>query len=151
MTQFKDLEGQTLFEILVGGDEIRFITTDGKVYIMHHHQDCCENVRVEEVIGDINDLLRSPILLADESSSRESGIIAPEGLSQEEADLYRRSLIKILGNDNDNEYSSESSTWTFYRLRTIKGSVDIRWYGSSNGYYSESVDFELMTECWRGS
>jgi hypothetical protein len=118
--QLKDLIGKTLASITgtTGDDQMDFITSDGEHYQMFHSQDCCESVRVEDICGDIEDLIGVPLLMADESLSSEH----PEGAPPR-------------------EYEDESFTWTFYRFATIKGSVTIRWYGSSNGYYSESVDF----------
>lgn len=102
----------------VGNDEIQFDTTDGKSYRMYHDQSCCESVAVEDITGDLDFLVGSPILMADESSNSEW----PESVPQQ-------------------EYPPESFTWTFYKFGTMKGYVDIRWLGESNGYYSESVDF----------
>lgn len=45
---------------------------------------------------------------------------------------------------NDDPNASESGTWTFYTIATATGHVSIRWYGTSNGYYSESVSFVKM-------
>lgn len=42
---------------------------------------------------------------------------------------------------NKGKESWESTTWTFYTIRTTKGSVDLRWCGRSNGYYCEEVNF----------
>lgn len=116
--EFKELLGKTLKAVVVGDAEIRFTTDADQLYVLYHDQDCCETVSVESVVGDVQDLIGTPILLAEEATGeRPAGVPAPEYL--------------------------ESETWTFYKLATIKGYVDIRWHGESNGYYSESVDFAI--------
>lgn len=118
---FSTLLGETLKMVAgeVGDDEIVFSTESGKEFRMYHSQDCCESVYVESITGDLKDLIGSPITLAEESTSGEN----PAGVAFKYQDSF---------------------TWTFYKLATIKGYVDIRWYGDSNGYYSEEVDFELV-------
>lgn len=119
VTKFDFIIGKTLASITgaeVGSDEIVFKDTDGLEYKMLHHQDCCEDVEVNDITGDTDILIGTPILRA-ESVSR----IA----------------------DDDEGY--DSATWSFYKFSSIKGDVTFRWLGQSNGYYSEEVDFFKCT------
>jgi hypothetical protein len=113
---FEDLKGLTIVDILRGDDELTFYTDNGDAFLMHHSQDCCECVYIEDICGDLQDLIGTPILVAEERSE----------------DIT-----------SDDDYG-DIAAWTFYELRTIKGSVTIRWHGSSNGYYSISVSFDRL-------
>lgn len=97
-------------------ESITFYLDNAKSIRMYHSQDCCESVYIEDINGDLDSLLFKPILQADE---------------------------KISTNEDSNSNTDESFTWTFYTLANISSVVDIRWYGSSNGYYSERVDLDI--------
>lgn len=97
------------------GDHIAFVFSDGTVAKMYHSQNCCEGVDIEDINGDFEDLIGVPLQMFEERTSP------------------------------DKSGQHESATWTFYTLRTIRGSVDIRWLGVSNGYYSERVDLWTAT------
>lgn len=97
------------------GDELLFYTNIG-TFKMYHEDDCCESVNIEDICGDICDIVNAKVILAEES----------------------------LSDDPPLDDNVESYTWTFYRLVTDKGDLTIRWYGVSNGYYSESVSFKQI-------
>lgn len=120
---FSDIVGKTFLSVEglnQDSDQITFKFTDGSVYNMWHEQDCCECVTVEGVCGDLDDLIGGVVLEAREDTNS--------------TDTFGRT----------GWYVDESFTWTFYTIQTNKGCVNIRWFGSSNGYYSESVSFKLV-------
>ena len=120
---FSILQGLTLVSAVANSDDLlTFTANDGRVFEQYHDQDCCEHVYIESVVGDLSDLVGTPICVAEEKISTER----PEGVPVP-------------------DYSEGAETWSFYTLRTIKGSVDIRWCGASNGYYSETVGLYLTT------
>lgn len=127
---FAELKGLTLTRVTgaeKGCDRITLETACGRSLIMYHRQDCCEAVAVEDVTGDVSDLIGTPLLEAEEVSSG-----GYDGV--------------IVGGVRDDRFpipdDPESWTWTFYKLGTVKGFVTIRWLGLSNGCYSEGVELE---------
>jgi hypothetical protein len=116
--KFEDIKGMVFTSVYRDFDSITFETKDGDKYSLHHDQDCCETVSIDDLNGDLKDLENSPILIAEEATSRD-----------------------LPSKDN----WDESYTWTFYRIFTVRGGVVIRWYGTSNGYYSESVNFKKIS------
>lgn len=110
---FDEMLGKTIIRITgaeARSDAILFECSDGSVYLMYHEQDCCENVDIEDISGNVLCLIGKPLLKVEETS-----------------------------NSGGDDWGTH--TYTYYHLATINGYVDIRWYGESNGYYSESVDF----------
>lgn len=117
-----ELQGKTLKRVELEkerGDTLVFETVEGEIYAMFHQQDCCENVNLEDVCGDLEDLVGSPILLAEEVTNTEDATVPRSKYD----DCFQ---------------------WTFYKLATNKGAVTLRWYGESNGYYSMDVTFAKM-------
>lgn len=117
MSDIEDLKGQTIVKIIgaeVGSYRIELRLANGDNYVMYHRALCCESVEICQIDGDINDLLGSPLTMADESTNSE---------------------------DSTGIEHLESFTWTFYKFATVKGYVTITWLGESNGNYSESVEF----------
>lgn len=118
----KDIIGKTptRVETLEGGERLRMLFSDGSSIEFFHIQDCCEHVAIEDVTGDWDDLIGRPLLVAEERSQSDDDVI-PEG------------CVASIG----------SNTWTFYTFGGEGGYVDVRWHGSSNGFYSERVSWTI--------
>lgn len=110
------LVGKHLTKTVRNEDSLVFYCSDGSVYEMLHDQDCCESVYLEDFCGDIDDLC--------------------------DADIHE---FRVDTSDNVDHKDDDECQWTFYNIRTSKGYVTLRWYGSSNGYYSVDVDFYMIT------
>ena len=108
--------GKTFVQVsgAVGNFDLLFETANGERFMFSHQQDCCERVDINDIVGDLQDLVGEPLLVAEE--------------------VQGETPVDF----NEREY--ESVTWTFYKFATRKGYVDVRWLGESNGYYSERVD-----------
>lgn len=115
---FSCLVGKTMKDVWSFKDQITFETTDGEFYRACHDQNSSEQVTLEDIEGDLTDLIGSPILISEEVTNKEDL-------------LHKRTYLN-------------SFTWTFYKLATIKGYVTLRWFGESDGHYSESITLKKL-------
>ena len=93
---------------------IVFTRTDGVQVKMHHEQECCEHVWVEEVHGDLQALIGYPLTTAE---------------------VYTR--------DGGESEDGDDRMFTFYRIGNERHMATIRWCGESH-HYSIGVTVEVM-------
>lgn len=110
----EDIIGKRIMDCWHSEDEFQLLFNDGKVLRLWHYQDCCETVELTDIDGDIGDLI---------------------GGTCNEAEVV-----------NSGEFEAQHKTmqWTYYKFGTEKGSISLRWYGASNGYYSVDVNHEIV-------
>lgn len=99
-----------------GDDTFTMVFDDGSGITFYHEQSCCESVEIDDVNGNVKDMVGQILLKCNFTTSINEG-------SRSDWD--------------------DSWTWTFYHFATKNGYVDMKWYGTSNGYYSERVDVKL--------
>lgn len=114
---FFELKGQIIESITgltEGNDEVVITTNIGK-YRLYHLQDCCEEVLINKVIGNVSDLVGEVIFAEEDAGANDPGWF--------------------------NEKFYDSHTWTKYVLKTDNASLEFWFLGTSNGYYGEDVIF----------
>jgi hypothetical protein len=117
--EINDIYGRTIIEIKHNKSEFAMTLENGDVALLHHLQECCEQFELNDVSGDVDDLINSPLIMCEMSQ-----------------------------NDKAEPKEDFQATWTFYKLATINGYVTLRFIGESNGYYSEEVDFSINGESY---
>ena len=111
---FSSIKGKIFQKVYKLNESIIFENeNENEKYELCHLLECSEDVYIEDICGDLSNLENAEITFAEESFNKDKGT----------------------ANENWG-----SHTWSFYKLATIKGWVDIRFYGESNGWYSESAE-----------
>lgn len=100
------------------GDDVIITLEDGTKLHYYHEQDCCESVSIYDWKGDPYELVGKKLLM----------------IEQDNEDFT----------DEMSEAPYDSYTCTNIRFITNKDTVISRWIGESNGYYSESVDLDVI-------
>lgn len=115
MSDLDNIIGSTILAVdgcTVGSDKVTIHTSKGilRLYFDNdYYGSCFVDVRVEDITGDLHDLIDGVVSVAEERS------------------------------DQVGDRGDYRTKWTFYTIRTTRGDLDLRWLGKDNGYYGVSV------------
>lgn len=99
-------------------EAIVFDNGANELYVLTHIQECCENVWIESITGELEDLIDSPLIMA-------------EVASQTKRD----------------EDGFADQIFYFYKFATAKGYVTIRFVADDTPYYSTEVELKHYLVC----
>ena len=119
----KDMVGQTFNKVYQcensdGNDALVFENSES-IFVFSHWQDCCENVYIQDIVGYLNDLIDSPLLVAaveskDDLNASESGTWT----------FYKFATIKgwvdVRFHDSSNGYYSEGVSFNYVSKKDMQ-------------------------------
>lgn len=113
------LVGSTIIGIQFDEGDLILRMKNRRTWKFYHSQSCCESVYLYDIQGDrLNALFGFPLI----TSSLDESTDWPEDVGDLDTD--------------------DSFTWTTLMLETDFAKVRVRWLGTSNGYYHETIDLE---------
>ena len=122
IVDFEILKGKVFSDIKANCDTVTFCIDGIERYILQHVESWSEDVSIDDIVGDLSDLIGKEITKAEEIQSDTD---LPDGISE---DYF------------------ESWTYSFYYLHTLDSCVTIKFFGTSNGYYSETAELYDLTK-----
>lgn len=95
--------------------------------------------------------MKSFDLMLDSTSANLKDLIAnDERISESDiddvvGDIYNKNILDLTEKEfNTLDNCAKHLRWTYFKLDTAKGGVNLRFIGSSNGYYSINMDFKKL-------
>lgn len=119
------LPSPTISKVITVEEKIvHLVMEDGRIISLFHNRDCCEDVYIADGLDELQSLVGETLV---------DIALVFEEFSKEELKSNK----------------ADSGTWTFMNIHTNKDVVQLRWYGASNGYYSEDAEFADTTREFR--
>ena len=94
-----------------------FFEVDGKdIYVMHHHQDCCETVFLADICGSFTDIVGHVILKAEEVVDKEDAEWGSLTYTFYNITTFYGTVV-LRWNGQSNGYYSERVDFEFYEVK----------------------------------